>query len=621
MMVLMIPAFCIANAQISREDFIRVTKVDGKAIIEHGFNESDEEAFMNSIITEGDTLETYDGARIEAMFERGLILRVNERSRVHFLAVNSAEDNIILRLEHGDIIIDASIANMGNNNFRVDAVDCSVYLIQEGVFRIVSDEVTDVMVYSGAVEVATQSNSYSLRAGQRIFNVRDESARPEYFNTFANDEFSRWSEYRQSYYRNSRVPESYANNISAYDLIELEEYGTWRYESEFGYVWVPHVTVEWRPYLYGHWVWFPWGWAWVSYEPWGWAPYHYGRWHFSVSIGWFWIPRPVFGLSWVYWYDWNDYVGWCPLDYYDRPIFFSSSINNYYYRPNPKSWTIIPKAKLGYRDLYKHAIETYDSEKLPLIDKHKLIRAENFTYRPQNIPAPKTNWKDNITQYKEFFKKPLNRNYDYQDSIRKYDRQVYPRDNNIETPQLNKEDQFRRFKEKLDTYRKPPSSPQYREYNSRSYSPNYKIDTPYDSNIDRSQIRRKEDKSYQYPEFNKENYRDRYQNENRDREYYRNYYKNNFPNEDIVPKNYSPLQDDHDGNVIRPYYRYEAQKFMENMQKEGDSRTIVPSTPQKIYTPKSSSNYDNIPPHSSGKNYDHSSSKPSSSSSPQRKKP
>ena len=74
---------------------------------------------------------------------------------------------------------------------------------------------------------------------------------------------------------------------------DLDSYGRWDRVPDYGYVWVPRVTVGWAPYRHGRWVWTAyWGWTWTSYEPWGWAPYHYGRW-FIHGSNWVWWPGPV----------------------------------------------------------------------------------------------------------------------------------------------------------------------------------------------------------------------------------------------------------------------------------------------------------------------------------------
>jgi len=54
---------------------------------------------------------------------------------------------------------------------------------------------------------------------------------------------------------------------------DLDDYGSWREEPDYGAVWYPRsVEVGWAPYSYGYWNWVgPWGWTWVDYAPWGFA--------------------------------------------------------------------------------------------------------------------------------------------------------------------------------------------------------------------------------------------------------------------------------------------------------------------------------------------------------------
>jgi hypothetical protein len=95
---------------------------------------------------------------------------------------------------------------------------------------------------------------------------------------------------------------------------ELAPYGRWFRVDDYGWVWTPYgVSVGWRPYTRGHWVYTDYGWTWVSDWRWGWAPFHYGRWTHHRTHGWMWIPGTVWGPSWVVWRHHPGWVGWAPL--------------------------------------------------------------------------------------------------------------------------------------------------------------------------------------------------------------------------------------------------------------------------------------------------------------------
>jgi len=94
----------------------------------------------------------------------------------------------------------------------------------------------------------------------------------------------------------------------------LAPHGDWVQSERFGLVWAPrHVAHDWRPYLYGHWVYTDYDWTWVADDEWGWATDHYGRWYFDPAGGWFWVPGDEWAPAWVVWRSGGGYVGWAPL--------------------------------------------------------------------------------------------------------------------------------------------------------------------------------------------------------------------------------------------------------------------------------------------------------------------
>ncbi len=95
---------------------------------------------------------------------------------------------------------------------------------------------------------------------------------------------------------------------------ELDRYGRWIRDPEYGYVWSPTVERGFQPYATrGHWVMTEYGNTWVSDYDWGWAPFHYGRWIYDDYEGWLWIPGSEWGPAWVDWRNGGGYYGWAPM--------------------------------------------------------------------------------------------------------------------------------------------------------------------------------------------------------------------------------------------------------------------------------------------------------------------
>ncbi len=96
--------------------------------------------------------------------------------------------------------------------------------------------------------------------------------------------------------------------------VPLSATGTWVEVHSYGRCWRPAgVTVEWRPYCNGHWVWTDCGWYWASDEPWSWACYHYGGWIYDPVYAWVWVPGIEWAPAWVSWRVGGGYIGWAPL--------------------------------------------------------------------------------------------------------------------------------------------------------------------------------------------------------------------------------------------------------------------------------------------------------------------
>jgi hypothetical protein len=119
---------------------------------------------------------------------------------------------------------------------------------------------------------------------------------------------------------------------------DLSPYGQWLNDPQYGYVWVPNVGNDFRPYYTnGRWAMTEYGNTWVSDYNWGWAPFHYGRWA-QGSYGWIWIPGNEWGPAWVNWRQGGGYYGWAPMG---PGISINISFGGGYNVPNPW-WTFIP---------------------------------------------------------------------------------------------------------------------------------------------------------------------------------------------------------------------------------------------------------------------------------------
>lgn len=153
---------------------------------------------------------------------------------------------------------------------------------------------------------------------------------------------------------------------------ELDPYGDWDNDPEYGNVWYPDVERDFRPYgTNGYWSMTEYGNTWVSNYDWGWAPFHYGRWVHSSRRGWGWVPGYEWGPGWVSWRSGGGYYGWAPM----AP---GISVNVSFNLPIDL-WVFIPTARIY--DPYMHRHWSYGSRYRNIYNRTTVI---NNTYIVNN---------------------------------------------------------------------------------------------------------------------------------------------------------------------------------------------------------------------------------------------
>lgn len=140
-------------------------------------------------------------------------------------------------------------------------------------------------------------------------------------------------------------------NISFQNFYDdLSPYGRWMQYPDYGYVWMPNVDRDFRPYsTNGRWLWNDdYEWMWASDYDWGWATFHYGRWFYDSYYGWMWVPGYDWSPAWVAWRDGGDYYGWAPLQ---PGINININFSLGRYNPPMDYWIFAPR-----RYIYSHNI-------------------------------------------------------------------------------------------------------------------------------------------------------------------------------------------------------------------------------------------------------------------------
>lgn len=380
--------------------YVRLKYAEGEVTISPSDKQRPTDATMNTPVLDGDQILTGNG-RAELTFRNGIIVRVGDNSTVQ---LESAYSPMIIDLLEGTLFVDSHLVNSFGDELEVRAGDAQVYLINEGNMRVDLGTHGGVRVTNieGESEVRAQGSRVLLERGERTYvDPGNAPERPEQMSQNF-DDLDDWNQSRMDLYaRNdsgnnygSNGRDEYMNSDLYYDTQDLDQYGDWQNYGQYGQVWVPNQASDWRPYYDGRWEYANDSWFWVSYEPWGWAPYHYGRWGFGVGIGWYWVPGYVFAPSWVSFYDYGDYFGWAPLDYYDHPCGGYWGDHGYYggygnniqkQKTGPSAWTFVKKNDLGAKDIRNISVPKGEIGRIPL-DEKRVVRNPRIEVASYVIP-------------------------------------------------------------------------------------------------------------------------------------------------------------------------------------------------------------------------------------------
>jgi len=310
--------------------YTRMSHVQGDVYVQRAQNQGFEQGEVNLVLVGGDKIGTRAG-RLEVQLGRGNYLRLDNDTQLDLVGLPGRDgDPTKIHVLSGSIFLRVQRLDR-EKNFEIHTPDASFYVLNEGLYRIDVREnrETEFSACSGTAEAAGEEGSVVVRERQRISAANGKIVSEPLSMAARNDDFGAWNEGRDGTHARS-VSQSYLPADYADYESELSDYGSWSYEPEYGNVWVPRVAYsDWRPYSYGRWVWYPIiGWTWISSDPWGWCTYHYGRWGWRMGLGWYWIPQRhwAWGPAWVnWWYD-DDYIGWCPLSYWDYPAVIFNNI-------------------------------------------------------------------------------------------------------------------------------------------------------------------------------------------------------------------------------------------------------------------------------------------------------
>lgn len=274
----------------------RISVLSGDASVKHSDAGDWIAAVLNAPVLAGDTLSVTPGATVELQMDSAHFARIAGDSELHVALL----DNGHYQLQLAKGLVTYRTLRQSNAFAEVDTPLVAVRPTGLASVRVeVSpDNSSRVTVRHGDVELYTPKGTEQVHEGNTMV-LRGTAADPEFqvMAAIAPDAWDTWTDQRDTYLNRAQSPGRVSPDITGVE--DLDNYGRWSNDPQYGDVWTPTVPAGWAPYRNGQWVWNDaYGWTWVDYDPWGWAPFHYGSWYFRVGYGWSWFPGARYGRHW-----------------------------------------------------------------------------------------------------------------------------------------------------------------------------------------------------------------------------------------------------------------------------------------------------------------------------------
>lgn len=320
--LILLLALCLGAAAYNAR-IVRLSLANGEVELDRNVGQGIERAIVNTPITSGMRLDSYEGARAEVEFENGGTVRLSGPAGITFreLSMSGDGDKVTnIEVDHGTVYFD--IHHKGDDRFIVNVFGQTVTLDKSAHLRIVANEQTaTIAVFKGGAWLEGSGERATIKKNETLTLEASEPGRYLLAKNIAPLSEDHWDRSRDAerdqYASNSGY--QYSNTAYgapySYGISDMLQYGNYFNAPGYGWLWRPsRFDAGWDPFSSGMWSYYPGaGYVFVSQYPWGWTPYRYGRWVFLNGRGWCWSPQG--GYS-----NWNVVPvvrhapsGWMPL--------------------------------------------------------------------------------------------------------------------------------------------------------------------------------------------------------------------------------------------------------------------------------------------------------------------
>jgi len=313
------------TAQAQEAMHARISFDSGGAMVKGSADADWSYATVNTLVLPGDTLWVDESGTLEVEMSGGTFLRMADRSKAEIVALPPLA---VVQGWTGAFYVQRISRSSGDVIFETPVCKVDVARNSQVRIDILTDGATTVTVRWGRAIIRTDGgDDVMVVTGQRSFvdpGYLPSDPRP--FDRRQEDPFDTWNRERARMLAigSESLPSTVVYKSAPVGVADLDPYGEWVYVDS-SYYWRPTVVTQYVPYRYGHWSYTPsYGHVWVGDYPFSYVTSHYGRWRYHDNYGWMWGYRDGWGPAWVASVRYGSNFIWCPLDPWNRPVYWGS---------------------------------------------------------------------------------------------------------------------------------------------------------------------------------------------------------------------------------------------------------------------------------------------------------
>ena len=235
----------------------------------------------------GDRLVTEAG-RAELALGTATV-RLDEHTELSMDTIN--ESTVRVELSRGTVSVHVREL-FESESFAIATPNTTLTLRLPGEYRIAvtDDSITDVTVRGGSAEAITAGGPVRVAEGQRV-RFEGRQALASLVTPRANDAFDEWVLEREVVLADLQPLNTPI--ISGDEYRELDQYGEWNDDPNYGRVWMPSYAYGgYDPFRHGYWQTYGMSRTWVHSLPWAYYTFNSGRWAYLDHLNrWCWVPR------------------------------------------------------------------------------------------------------------------------------------------------------------------------------------------------------------------------------------------------------------------------------------------------------------------------------------------